>query len=183
MAYRHYPAFLDLRGRRALVVGGGAIAAHKARALARCGAEVVVVAPRLSRGARAWAEVSIRREFLPRDLEGAHLVVSAADDEAVNRRVAFLCRRRGIWANIVDRPALCGFIAPAVFRRGALCLAVSTGGASPALAKRLRRRLESFITPEDARLARRLARRRPGLLRMDLRARRRALKTALAGAP
>ncbi len=89
----------------------------------------------------------MRRQFQPRDLEGAALVVCATDDEELNRAVAAEAGRRGLFVNVVDVPELCSFIVPAVVRRGELTLAVSTGGASPAVARRLRERLEREFEP------------------------------------
>jgi len=101
--------------------------------------------------------------------------VCATDDERLNERVSRLCRSRGIWANVVDRPRLCDFIVPAVVRRGPLSIAFSSGGASPFMARRLRRRLQTLLTPEDARLAAELGKLRPRLLEMSLPRRRRVL--------
>ncbi|HEX4046604.1 MAG TPA: bifunctional precorrin-2 dehydrogenase/sirohydrochlorin ferrochelatase [Elusimicrobiota bacterium] len=170
-----YPAFLRLDGKRVLLVGGGPVAARKARDLARCGARVKIVAPRVVAAARRRAERVVERRFRPRDLDGAALAVCATGDEVVDARVSALCRRRGIWANVVDRPALCDFIVPAVVRRGPLAVAFSSGGASPFMARRLRRRLQGLVTPEDARLAAQLGRLRPRLLEMTLARRRRFL--------
>lgn len=155
--FPHFPAFLNLSGRRAVVVGAGALAERKARALARCGAKV----RRL-------------RRLRPGALDEAVLVVSAAGP-ALNAKVSKLCRRLRIPANVVDEPALCDFILPAVVRRGRIVIGISTGGTSPALARHLRRRLERFLTPEDARLSGELARLRPRLLKLDIRRRRRVL--------
>lgn len=178
-----YPAFLRLDGKRVLLVGGGAAAARKARALARCGARVTLVAPRVAAAARRAAERVVERGFRARDLAGVALAVCATDDEALNARVSRLCRRRGIWANVVDRPALCDFIVPAVVRRGPLSIAVSTGGASPFMARRLRRRLQSVLTPADAKLTAELGSMRPRLLEISLPLRRRLLARFAAGAP
>lgn len=178
-----YPAFLDLRGRRVLVVGGGGIAARKARALTLCGAKVALVAPRVTPSARRYAHTVAVRRFRVADLAGAAIVVSAADDEKVNERVSALCRARGLWANVVDRPRLCDFIVPAVARRGRIAVAVSTGGACPGLARALRQRLERrFLRREDAALAERLARRRPALRGLSMAQRRRALRAELEAA-
>ena len=175
----HYPAFLSLSGKRVLLVGGGTIAASKALALARCGALVTAVAPQLSPAVLRSAESAVRRRFRPDDLDGAALVICATDDEKLNERVSALCRKRGIWANVVDRPRLCDFILPAVVRRGRLAIAVSTGGASPALAKHLRRKLERFLTPADVLLAETLHAMRPRLLELGPARRRRVIARLL----
>ena len=148
-----YPVVLDLSGRRAVVVGGGEVALRKARSLADAGAHVRVVAPKLF---PALAEDGrfecVAERYEKRHLEGARVVVAATDDEAVNRRVAEDARTAGALVNVVDRPELCDFIVPAQVRRGELLIAIATGGAAPALAKRLRERLEKEFGPEYATL-------------------------------
>ena len=147
----YYPVFLDVRGRTALVVGGGAVAERKAAGLARAGACVRVVAPTVTAGLEAQARdglVDLRRAFRENDVEGVFLVYAATDDAAVNEAVYAEAEARGVPANVVDDPAHCSFIVPSVVRRGPLQLAVSTSGAAPVLAKRLRRELEGRF-PED----------------------------------
>ena len=148
-----YPVMLDLSGRRAVVVGGGEVALRKARALADAGASVCVVAPDFL---PAFAEDGrlecVAARYEKRHLEGARVVVAATDDEAVNRQVASDARTAGILVNVVDQPELCDFIVPAQVRRGELLIAIATGGAAPALAKRLRERLEKDFGPEYATL-------------------------------
>jgi len=149
---RYFPAFLDLRGRRCLVVGGGAVGTHKAQALAECGARVTVVSPTATPALAALAAagrlVRRPRPFVERDLRGAALVVAATGVAAVDRAVAALARRRRVLVNVVDRPPECDFIVPSVLRRGPLQIAVSTGGRSPALAREIRRELEALF-PHD----------------------------------
>ena len=141
----YFAAFLDLRGRRCLVVGGGEIGERKARALLACGAQVTVVSPTATRGLAALALegriVERRRSFRRADLRGCALVVAATGDPAVDDAVATR-----------DRPESCDFILPSVLRRGELQIAVSTGGRSPALAREIRRRLEPLFGPEYAEL-------------------------------
>ncbi len=146
-----YPVVLDLSGRRAVVVGGGEVALRKARALAEAGARVRVVAPDFlpAFGEDGRLECVAAR-YEKRHLEGARVVVAATDDEAVNRQAASDARASGILVNVVDRPELCDFIVPAQVRRGDLLIAIATGGAAPALAKRLRERLEQEFGPEYA---------------------------------
>jgi siroheme synthase-like protein len=122
-----------------------------------------------------------RRAFLPQDLRASWLVIAATDDEAVNRRISALCRRRRIWVNVADRPALCGFILPSVVRRGGLTFAVSTGGASPALAKFVGRRLKQQFGPEYAALTARLRQQRPSLLKLPMPERKKLLRELFAG--
>ncbi len=145
-----YPVILTgLETRRCVVVGGGSVAARKARALAEAGARPVVVSPALCDEMAVLVKegkaVAILRRYRSDDLEGAALVIAATDDEGVNREVAEQCRRRGILVNVVDRPALCTFTVPSVIRRGELLVTISTGGASPAFAKHVREALESVL--------------------------------------
>jgi precorrin-2 dehydrogenase/sirohydrochlorin ferrochelatase len=148
-----YPIMLDLTGRRALVVGGGKVALRKAQALADAGARVRVVAPEFLPAFAADARLEcIREPYAARHMEGVFLAVAATDDEAVNARVAADARAAGALVNVVDRPALCDFIVPSVVERGRLVLAISTGGAAPSLARRLRERLEEEFGPEYATL-------------------------------
>jgi len=150
-----YPAFLDVNGARCLVVGGGAVATRKTRRLLDAGAVVTVVSPETSEALDAMSSgeraIEIRcKAFESSELEGVFLVVAAAGDPAVNEAVAREARARGILVNVVDQPALSTFIVPATVSRGKLQVAVSTGGASPAFAKRLRERLEGLLNPRLA---------------------------------
>src|SRR5881628_2315927 len=160
----YFPAFLDVRGRRCLVVGGGEIGERKARALLACGAQVTVVSPTATRGLAALALegriVERRRSFRRADLRGCALVVAATGDPAVDDAVAALARRARVLVNVVDRPESCDFILPSVLRRGELQIAVSTGGRSPALAREIRRRLEPMFGPEYAELVEQVGRER-----------------------
>jgi precorrin-2 dehydrogenase len=158
---RFYMACLDLEGRSCLVIGAGPVGLEKASGLAECGARVTVVAPRAVAG---LAELDV--EWLPRryetaDLDGRFLVVAATSDTEVNRRVFADAEARGLLCNVADVPELCSFILPAVHREGPIAVAVSTGGASPALAQLLRDRAAAQIGPETARLAHRLEALRP----------------------
>jgi siroheme synthase-like protein len=161
------PVNLRLAGRRCLVVGGGAVARRKARSLANAGAVLTVVAPSI---AASMPGRLVRRAFRPGDVAHALLVICATDDEVLNARVAKACNVRGILVNVVDRPSLCSVTFPATLRRGALAIAVSTGGASPAIAKAVRRELESFYPVSMARLVRIVgaarSKRPPGRTRM-----------------
>jgi len=146
-----YPLFADLDGRAVLVVGGGAVAERKTRALLNCGAQVRVGAPRLTRALRAWAETGrlahLAGPFQDAWLAGAWLVVAATDDRALNARVKAAADARRILANVVDDPALSSFQVPAVVDRAPLTIAVSTAGAAPVLARRLRERMEALFDP------------------------------------
>ena len=147
----YYPLFLDLRGRRVVVVGGGRVAVQKVAELLPTGAEIVVVAPEvepaLGELAAAGDLVWCRRSYQPAILTGAFLLL-AADSPTVNARAAREARRRGVLVNVADDPTRCDFIAPAVVRRGKLTVAVSTDGSSPAFARYVREQLETVIDEE-----------------------------------
>lgn len=151
---RYYPLFLDITGRKCVVVGGGNVAERKVERLLACGARVEVVGKSLSPLLAAWngEEKVVRRDADYEDscLVGAFLVIGATDDEAVNGRIARDARALGIPVNIVDDPALCDFILPSIVERGDLTIAVSTDGRSPALAKKIRKELEALYGPEYA---------------------------------
>jgi siroheme synthase-like protein len=158
---RYYMACIDLVGRRCLVVGGGAVACEKALGLLDCGARVTVVAPDVSPAVRALPVEIVEREYRAADVDGRILVVAATDDTDVNRRVFADAEARGLLCNVADVPELCSFILPAVHREGPIAIAVSTGGASPALAQRIRAELASRYGAEHAELARLLRALRP----------------------
>lgn len=151
-----YPVSLDLTDRRCVVVGGGEVAGRKAKGLLEAGARVTVVSPTLSplllgladHGRIHWTP----REYRPGDLADAWLVLIATDDVAVNAEAAAEARRRRVWVNAADDPPRCDFALPAIARRGALTVAVSTGGASPALAQVVRDDVERGLAPEWAAL-------------------------------
>lgn len=147
----YYPALLDLEDKLVAVIGGGRVAARKVASLLEVGARVRLVSPRLAPETQAQTSdpgLELRqREFHPNDLDGACLVICATDIESLNRSVAAEAEKRGLFVNVVDVPPLCSFIVPAVVRRGELTVAVSTGGASPAAARRLRERLQDDFGP------------------------------------
>jgi siroheme synthase-like protein len=143
---QHYVACLDLTGRRCVVVGAGKMAHEKVDGLLAAGADVAIVAPELYEGSR---------------LDGAWLVVAATDDTELQQRVYDDAQERRMFCNVADVPHLCSFILPALHRRGPITVAVSTGGASPALAQWLRDRFASQIGFEHEQLAGELRRLRP----------------------
>ena len=149
---RYYPVFVDLAGQRAVVLGGGRIATEKVASLLEAGAKVTVIASMLSEAIeRLVADGSvdaIRRDYLPGDLAGARLVIDASDDVAINRQSWEEAETSAILINVVDRPAQCRFIAPAIVRRDPLLIAISTSGESPFLASTMRARLERWIGRE-----------------------------------
>jgi precorrin-2 dehydrogenase / sirohydrochlorin ferrochelatase len=158
---RYYMACLDLEGRSVLVVGGGRIALEKVAGLLECRAEVTVVAPHVRPELRELPVRWLPRRYERDDLAGRYLVVAATQIEALNASVARDAARRSLLCNVVDDPAKCTVILPAVHRDGPIAIAVSTGGASPALAKRLRDQFAEQIGPRTVALARQLRRRRP----------------------
>jgi uroporphyrin-III C-methyltransferase/precorrin-2 dehydrogenase/sirohydrochlorin ferrochelatase len=145
----YFPAFFDLRGQRVLVVGAGEVALRKIALLDRAGASITVVAPHAVPEIEARArsgEIDLAlREFRAEDLDGARLCVVATPRRAVNRWIAALCESRSVPVNVVDDRAASRFIVPAVIDRDPVLVAITTGGSSPVLARRLRERLEALI--------------------------------------
>jgi precorrin-2 dehydrogenase/sirohydrochlorin ferrochelatase len=166
----YYPLFLEMKGRPCLVIGGGQVAQRKVEGLLAAGASVTVVSPNLT------AELDVlkskrriehrQRDYQSNDLKGFDIVVAATDDKATNERVAADARAGRVLVNAVDDPDSCDFILPSVVRRGEVVLAISTGGLSPALARRLREELEAYLSEDFAPLVELLAE-----VRGDLRAR------------
>jgi siroheme synthase-like protein len=152
-----YIACLKLKGRRCVVVGGGEVGLEKVEGLLACDGDVTLVAPEavpeleeLAReGSIAWE----RREYRPADLEGTFMVIAATDDTDLNIAVYEDAERRAMLVNVVDVPPLCNFILPAIVRTGPLAIAISTAGASPALAKRMKREVSQLFGEEYATLA------------------------------
>ncbi|MEX2455096.1 MAG: siroheme synthase CysG [Rhodospirillaceae bacterium] len=155
---RHLPVFLDIAGRTCLVVGGGEVAARKIALLERAGGRVRVnspeLVPSLRRGVAAGRLRHVPEDFSPRHLDGASVVIAATDRREVNARVSREARRRGIPVNVVDDPALCSFQMPAIVDRDPVLIAVSTGGASPVLARWVRTRIERALPSSLASLGR-----------------------------
>lgn len=151
------PIFLDLHDQPCLIVGGGEIAARKCAMLRRAGAIVTIVAPvlcpQLADALEAPTLNHIARDFEAADLEGAVLVVAATDDEVVNAAVSQAARAQQIPVNVVDRPELCSFVFPSIVDRSPVVVAVSSGGASPVLARLVRARLEGLLPTGLGRLA------------------------------
>jgi precorrin-2 dehydrogenase/sirohydrochlorin ferrochelatase len=160
----YYPMFVDLQGKCCLVVGGGEIATRKVQGLLDAEARVVVVSPALCATLTTLAAQGVithhARPFRSDDVLGCTLVIGATDRPDVNAAVCKAARAQDVWVNIVDTPEACDFIAPAIVRRGALQIAISTGGQSPTLAKRIRMQLEEAYGPEYGRLLEKLGRER-----------------------
>jgi precorrin-2 dehydrogenase/sirohydrochlorin ferrochelatase len=153
-----YIACLKLKGRRCVVVGGGEIGLEKAEGLLACDGDVTLISPAAGPELEALAaEGSItweRREYAgPQDLEGVFMVIACTDSTDTNIRVYEDAERRAMLVNIVDVPPLCNFILPAIVRIGPLAIAISTAGASPALAKRMKREVAELFGEEYAQLA------------------------------
>lgn len=151
---QYYPIFLDIKNRPCLVVGGGAVGLRKARMLLKCGAKVTVIAPEAERKLQDLAAAGTiewqKKPYQSADLAGIFMVIGATDDEPLNLQIKQDADRAGILCNIADRPEACHFILPAVVERGALVIAISTSGKSPAFAKRIRKDLETLFGPEYA---------------------------------
>ncbi|MDP1707837.1 MAG: siroheme synthase CysG [Gammaproteobacteria bacterium] len=152
-----FPVFMKINARPCVVVGGGEVAARKTRQLLRAGGEVHVVAPalcqRLQEQVAQHAVVWRKGQFEPNDVAGCALVIAATDDMTVNKAVHAAAVQHNIPVNVVDNPALCSFIMPAVVDRSPVLIAVSSGGAAPLLARLLRARLETLIPAAYGRLA------------------------------
>jgi siroheme synthase-like protein len=180
-----FPAFLKLEGRRCLVVGAGPVAEEKIESLLHTGAKIQVVAPVATARVQSWArEKKIRwqrRTFRAADLAGAVIVVAATSSSALHSKIYRQARRRGVLCNSVDDPENCDFYYGAVVRRGDLQIAISTAGRSPALAQRLRKKLEQDIGVEYERFVTALGDRRKRLFAKSISpARRKALLHELA---
>ena len=152
-----YIACLKLSGRRCLVVGGGEIGLEKVEGLLACDADVTLVAPEavdeLQELAREGSIRWERREYRSEDLEGTFMFIASTNSTDVNIRVYDDAEKRAMLANVVDVPPLCNFILPAILRTGPLAIAISTAGASPALAKRMKREIGELFGEEYATLA------------------------------
>jgi precorrin-2 dehydrogenase/sirohydrochlorin ferrochelatase len=156
-----YPIFLDLNGRRVVIIGGGSVATRKAETILGTGARLVVVAPRLDEmlrkvcagtGSTSSPQASspqaelIESKYSKDYIGRATLVIAATNDEALNRQIYKDCQQLEILCNVVDSPELCDFYVPAVVQRGDLQIAIGTGGKSPAYAGHLRKKLENIFT-------------------------------------
>jgi precorrin-2 dehydrogenase/sirohydrochlorin ferrochelatase len=157
-SHEFYPLFLKIKGKKCVVVGGGQVARRKVKALLEHGASVEVISPEpcleLAKLAET-GEIKLRkRGYQSGDLRGAFLAVAAADSRALNRQVAKEAQKKAVLVNVADAPQNSDFIFPSYLHRGALTVAVSTGGVSPALARKIRTGLEKEIGAEYASLVR-----------------------------
>ncbi len=180
------PIFLNVKSQNCLVVGGGVTATRKVELLLRANAKITVVAPQLSKQLdqlRQDGHISYHQQhFAPTNLENCHLVIAATNDAEVNEQVSNLAQEQGILVNVVDHPDLCSFIMPSIIDRSPVLIAVSTGGASPVLARLLRSRLESLIPAAYGNLARFVASFRQQVKqRLSVKKRRKFWETVLQG--
>ncbi|HKJ99937.1 MAG TPA: bifunctional precorrin-2 dehydrogenase/sirohydrochlorin ferrochelatase [Desulfotignum sp.] len=148
---KYYPVFLKIKAKKCLVAGGGRVGTRKATTLVRSGARVTVVAKKMCEELEKLPGIALeKRAFQPRDLAGIFLVFAATNDAQQNRQILAYARAAGVWCNSVDAPEQGDFILPAVTSRGDLICAVSTCGASPALARKIRQDLDRTYGPEYA---------------------------------
>lgn len=141
----NYPITLQLDGESALVVGGGKVAYRKVLALLECGADISLISPEIVEDFHPLlAEEKLtyyQRDFRKEDLDDIFLIIGATDDREVNSRIGSMAKEKNLLVNIVDQPEDCNFFVPAIHRAGSLTIAITTGGSSPALAGKIRRRL------------------------------------------
>ena len=172
---RYYPVFLNLEGKRAVIICGGREAERKIPPLLACGAQVTLISPTLTPQledlARDGAVTVCRRTYTPGDMKGAYLAIVGTEDVGINHEAASEARREGVLVNTVDDIPYCDFAAPAVVQQGDLTVAISTNGKSPAMARRMREELESYLTPDYADLLNVMAKVRITLLRQRIRPR------------
>jgi len=151
---RYYPIFLDIKNKPCIVIGGGKVAERKVVSLLNAGARITVISPdvtsRLDKMAQSGKIGLIKRPYRKGDLKGALLVYATTDDKVVNTRISEEAEKKGILLNVADAPDNCNFIVPSVVERGALSIAISTGGTSPAFAKSLRMEMEERYGKEYA---------------------------------
>ena len=149
-----YPVFVELEGKKVVVVGGGKVAYRKVLALMECGATIHLAGRELTQALRELIDNGrihfLGREFNEGSLENAFMVIAATDDKELNHQISKCARKMGILVNAVDQPPDCDFIVPSILKRGDLQIAISTSGKSPALARRIRKRLEAQFGEEYA---------------------------------
>ena len=180
---KYFPVNLDISGKKVVVVGGGEVASRKVASLVSCGAEVTVVSPGFCRTlGRMKGIARVKRAYRKGDLKGAFIAISATDSEKVNRRVYQHAVDADIPVNVVDQPALCTFIVPAVIRKRDLQVTISTGGGSPALSRRIRKKIEEDVSQTFADHLALMKEMRPKVLESTLTPReRKRLFTRMAG--
>jgi precorrin-2 dehydrogenase len=151
----YYPIFLEMKDRRCVVIGGGAVAERKVEGLVAVGANVTVISPGITDGLKELLKQGairhVAREYRTGDRAGYDLVFVATDNSEINAAVSSESRSLRIWVNSTDDPDHCDFILPAVIRRGDLAVAVSTGGVSPAVTRAIREELDEYFSADYAR--------------------------------
>ncbi len=180
-AWPYFPIFLRLTGERVLVVGGGEVALRKVRLLARAGATLEIVAREIHPEIVSLGGQLLAAEFAPAQLTGARLCIAATDDKALNVRVAAAAREHGVPVNVVDDPEHSSWITPSIVDRSPVIVAVSTGGAAPILARRLREQLEAMLPATYGRIAGFLGRMRARMKAVPVAQRRAATESFLDG--
>ncbi len=165
---KYYPAFLNLRGKKCVVVGGGKVARRKLGPLLQAGAEVIVISPKITPEIKKLAlekQIAYKKKvYRDSDLDDAFLVIGATNLPNVNRRIHAFAEKNNLLANIVDHPDLCNFIVPSLFSRGHLQIAISTGGISPSLSQKIRKELGQTFGRDYARFLNFLAKLRPTII-------------------
>lgn len=144
---KYFPVNLDIAGKKVVVVGAGEVASRKVKSLTACGADVTVVSPAFCRTLSRMKGIKrLKRAYRKGDLKGAFIAISATDSDKVNQRVYQHAVDAGIPVNVVDQPALCTFTVPAVISKRDLLVTISTGGGSPALSRRIRKKIEEDVS-------------------------------------
>jgi len=155
-AFAYYPISFNLQGKRCVVIGGGKVALRKIKILLECGAKVTVISPKphpeISKLSEERAIQLMERDYKARDLKDAVIAIACTDVKKVNRKAADEAKKARVLVNVADDPERSNFIIPSFFRRGNLTIAVSTAGVSPALARKIRTRLEKSLGVEYASL-------------------------------
>jgi siroheme synthase-like protein len=148
----YYPAFLDITGKRCLVVGGGKVAERKVVMLLQFNAHVVVVGPVMTKVLLKLGEERkieyFQRTYTTKDLDNTALVFACTDNSVINNKIKKEAARKNIPVNVVDTPDLCDFIVPSIIRKGDLTIAISTSGEAPLLSKKLRQKIEEIVTDD-----------------------------------
>jgi len=147
-----YPIFVQLEGKKVVVVGGGNVAHRKVLALLECGAAIYLAGRELTPELKQMVEKReihfLGREFKDEYLNNAFMIIAATDDKDLNHQISTSAREKGVWVNAVDQPSDCDFIVPSILKRGDLQIAISTSGKSPALARKIRKGLEAQFGQE-----------------------------------
>ena len=148
----YYPVFLNLKNKKAVVIGGGSVAERKAQTLLSCDADVSIISPKITPRLRRLVKEGkieyIKKGYEDKDIKDAFIVVAATNDRGINEAIYKAAERYGCLLNIVDKPESSNFIVPSVISRGDLTIAISTGGRSPALSKQIRKELQQIYGRE-----------------------------------